>query len=186
MSFSSSTTMMSSPTPSTSQLRPLSVALMAVHAGGKHRDLVRWGLHEVESISVASTSNSENLTDSHAEVTVFMKTTLSLRGSHDPVHRSKKQLADFEALRAAMCHAVDVTHLLSRCSFCKAIKARCAANAQELNGSLDGQADWTHFILEQFMNDILALLVPLRCSSDKRVCCGKLQCWQLVSQFLCQ
>ncbi|KAG6965099.1 hypothetical protein JG688_00007377 [Phytophthora aleatoria] len=180
MSFSVSTTTTSSPLSSASLL-PLSVSVMAVHIGGKHRDRLHWRLHEVKCISVTSTSSDENLTESHFEVTIFTKTTLTLAGPHDPVHRSEKQLADFEALRAAICRAVDVTHFLSRCSFCKAIKAHCA---KELNSSLEGREDRTHLALEQFMNDNLALLVPLRRSSDKRVCCGKLQCWHLLSQFL--
>ncbi|KAK1932054.1 hypothetical protein P3T76_012554 [Phytophthora citrophthora] len=163
---------------------------MPVHAarkqrGQQHEVSTETALHEIESISVALLSTSESLAASRFQVTVVMKSTPerlpAVTGMQVPglVHRSEKQLEDFESLHKAFSRAVVVTHLFSRCTFCKTIQSHSIAG----KGTGEGQDNF-HLSLEQFMNNILDLLVPLRNPSDKRICYGKMQCWHLLTKFL--
>lgn len=214
MSFSASTTTSSTSSSShletdSDLLRPLRVSAMAVHAGVKDRTRRHARLQEVKSISVAPLSSSENLT--HFEVIVFTKTTprrpatqvtpvsgpaLSMVSEvsprincGDPVYRIKKHSADFARLRSALRRAVQVTHLLSSCTFCKAMKAQCVASEQEGNSSFEASSNQykVQLSLQQFANDLLGLIAPPRLSSDERVCYGKLQCWHILTHsFSCK
>lgn len=110
---------------------------------------------------------------------------LSLRSARGPTYRVEKLPIEFVALSSALRRAVQVTHLLSRCAFCKATKAHCISSEKELTRAVAASSDdKTQPVLDAFTNGIFTLVVPLRTSTDEHVCYGKLQCWHLLDQFL--
>lgn len=196
MSSSATTTAASSPSSTDhGNLRPLHVTSTALHAGSKDNNRRQSSsmknLHQVESISVAVASSSECF-----QVAVCMKRPgghtaistheLSLQATRAPTYHIPKQLADFHALSVALRRAVQVTHLLlSRCVFCKAMKAHCRSNEEKLGcaGAADGP-NKTQQLVNAFMSGVFRLVSPLRSSTDERVCYGEVQCRHLLNQYI--
>ncbi|GMF49181.1 unnamed protein product [Phytophthora fragariaefolia] len=174
------------------KLRPLTVASVAVARDHSRRySSSERSLRGVESFSVAVSSSSESSLRFKIAIHTKSATTsaneLSFRAAREPPYHLQKQLTEFIDLSYALRRAVQVTHLLSSCAFCKAMAAHCTSIGKELNIAVEAPHDGhtTQPILDAFTSGVFRLVVPLKTTStEKRVCYGKLQCWHLLGQFL--
>ncbi|KAJ8578283.1 hypothetical protein ON010_g920 [Phytophthora cinnamomi] len=150
------------------KLRDLSVTSMTVHASAKdssrRHSSSAMGLHKVESISVSSSSENSSC----FEVTICTKRTrgrptTSTSVAREPAYRAEKLHTEFTALCTALRRAVQVTHLLSSCAFCKAVKAHCILHEKELSTAAEAPHDHNKIqpLLDAFTRGIFSLAVPL-------------------------
>ncbi|RLN87405.1 hypothetical protein BBJ28_00001559 [Nothophytophthora sp. Chile5] len=183
------------------KLRPLGVTKLVPRppssaAANRHGRLPSTActLGQITSLSVAEILRSEDETRYVLNIFTSSSATsaasaLSSRGAADlgePTYHIQKKLSDVESLRLALLRAVQVTHLLSYCEFCKAVKVCCVAEEKRAKGSAWNQESEEKALqsVERFVDEIARMNARLQAAKGERSCYAALQCWGLLRRFL--
>ncbi|RLN89614.1 hypothetical protein BBJ28_00014451 [Nothophytophthora sp. Chile5] len=151
-------------------------------------------LSQITSLSVAEILCNEDetccvlnvFTSSPATSTALALSSRDAADLDEPTYRIQKKLSDVESLRLALLRAVQVTHLLSYCEFCKAVKVCCVAEGKAAKAAAGNQESEEKALqsVERFVREIARMNVRLQAAKGERSCYGALQCWGLLRQFL--
>jgi hypothetical protein len=169
------------------------------NATQQHRPLT---LHEVDRVLVSSAaSRRQGATSYTLEVYTASSSSaispqdFSAKLSEDrdeaaqkaPACRVDKTLADFDALRRALYSASNLAHTSVACEFCKEVILYIDSGDRSFGGSvlrrLVGR-DKVVRSLQEFLDDVLAILTHFASIEDTPWCSAQVQSHQVVRQFL--
>ncbi|KAL4160559.1 hypothetical protein PRNP1_001126 [Phytophthora ramorum] len=108
-------------------------------------------------------------------------------GDRQPAYRIKKSLAEFDGLRRALYSASHLAHTYASCEFCKEMILYIDAGDTRFRTSvlrlLVGR-DKVIGSLQQFVDDILDMMIHFASIESTPWCSGQVQSHQAVRQFL--
>ncbi|KAG3244331.1 hypothetical protein PI124_g10892 [Phytophthora idaei] len=153
-------------------------------------------LHEVESLVVFGAPSRrqgttyytlEVYTGTSSPIATACSKLSDREGARQPAYRVDKTLVDFDNLRRALYNASHLAHTSVSCEFCKEMMLYIDTSDKKFGSSvlrlLVGR-DKIIRSLQQFVDDVVDILIHFACIEGTPWCSGQVQSHQVVRSFL--